>query len=336
MKFSIVVPTYNRSKIIPLCLDSLISQSYPKDKYEIIIVDNNSTDDTKIKVRNYIEKYSTFDIKYFFEIRKGSGYARNLGVQMSSYDIIAFTDDDAILEKNWLKELAAAFEKNTNTVALAGKIRIKWDKEPPSWIYKYEVFLGKLDYGISPFYKENLYINLGNFIIKKKILIELGGVSQGITGLQLIEHSEDGINKKLKDNNFIIGWVPDAIMDHYQIVSERATICDIKRRYRNLGIAIPYRLFFVEKKGYFHLFLNLFKRIKAIIKYGCLVIYYIAPSSFLKRIDAIFQISFNSSQVAYTLKIITNKKFRKHLQNADWEITKMFYEKTELDNQRKA
>src|SRR4249920_852242 len=88
---SVVVPTFNRSKLLRATLDSLLVQSAPGIRYEVLVVDNNSTDDTAQTVAAYGH---SDQIRYFHEARKGPSYARNRGVQESSAPIVAFTDDD--------------------------------------------------------------------------------------------------------------------------------------------------------------------------------------------------------------------------------------------------
>lgn len=169
MNISIIVPTYNRAHILPMCLDSLVRQSYSKNKYEIIIVDNNSKDNTYYVVKRYIDKYRAISIKYLFEEKQGAGFARNIGAKSAKFEILSFTDDDAILCKDWLKEISNCFKSNPEIVAVTGKIVIKWNKNPPDWVRPYEWLLGTLDYGDEIQCKKGLNMNLGNLSIKKDI-----------------------------------------------------------------------------------------------------------------------------------------------------------------------
>jgi len=99
---SIIVPVYNGEKNIAECIESLLNLDYPREKLEIIIVDNNSKDRTK----EIIEKY---EVKYLFEARRGQFYARNTGIENSKGELLAFTDSDCVVDKNWLKYLVRNF-----------------------------------------------------------------------------------------------------------------------------------------------------------------------------------------------------------------------------------
>ncbi|MFC2162159.1 glycosyltransferase [Candidatus Altiarchaeota archaeon] len=103
---SVIVPTYNRGGMLGDCIGSLQQQSYPN--LEIILVDDGSTDDT-LKV---LEEYAGEDerIRVFSQENNGSYSARNLGIKESKGGIICFTDDDCIVDKEWVSRLVAAYD----------------------------------------------------------------------------------------------------------------------------------------------------------------------------------------------------------------------------------
>lgn len=119
MKFSIIVPTYNREKLLIKCLDSLIKQRFPKKSYEIIVVNDGSTDNTEHVIKTLKKENS--NIKYFTINHSGQGAARNIGLREAKGRFIAFTDDDCVVEKNWLKKIENRFEK-TDADAVGGSI----------------------------------------------------------------------------------------------------------------------------------------------------------------------------------------------------------------------
>ena len=319
MKFSVIITTLNRANIIPMCMDSLISQNFPKSDYEIIII-NNSTDNTEEVIEKYIEDYPEVNIKYYYIPKPGQVYARQIGILAAQNEILSFTDDDAILCPDWLKEINNVFEINNEVAGVAGKIKIKWDETPPEWIHEYENFLGKLNYGDEIKYEKGLYMNAGNLHIKKDILIDVGGFNPEMVGEWLMGDGETGLWVRLKKYNHIIGWAPKAIMEHYQIAKKNATVGDIKRRFMNNGICIPYNIYAIDKKGYKALIWNMVLALKQTVKWK-----YNSVKAAIKSDDrnerySIFRTAFYTAQIKYTLKIILDKEFRKALTKGDWVI----------------
>src|SRR3989339_227825 len=107
---SVVIPTYNRSKSLKMCLQSLKKQSF-KD-FEVIVVDDGSTDDTK----KSFDSISSSRFRYIKKENGGQSSARNLGVKESVGDIIAFTDDDCVVDVNWLKAVKQSFDRGYGCV----------------------------------------------------------------------------------------------------------------------------------------------------------------------------------------------------------------------------
>jgi len=104
-KVSVIIPTYNESKNIKNCLNALLNQSYPKDKYEIIVVDDGSEDSTG----EIIKKEFGDKVKFIKQERQGAGAARNNGVKMAKGEIIIFIDADCIATYNWIEEMVKLF-----------------------------------------------------------------------------------------------------------------------------------------------------------------------------------------------------------------------------------
>jgi cellulose synthase/poly-beta-1,6-N-acetylglucosamine synthase-like glycosyltransferase len=112
---SVVIPVYNGAKTMRLCLNAVTQQEYPKDRYEIIVVDNNSKDNTPDIAKEY-------QVKLVFEREiQGPHAATNTGVRVAAGEILAFTDSDCVPEPDWLRRLVAPFA-NENVVATGGRI----------------------------------------------------------------------------------------------------------------------------------------------------------------------------------------------------------------------
>src|SRR3990167_7596502 len=101
MKLSVLIATYNRSKDLKLALESLQKQEFPKPvDYEILILDNNSNDNTKTMVEAFMPSFQG-KLKYLFESRQGKPNALNSGLKITTGDILVLTDDDCIFDKDY-------------------------------------------------------------------------------------------------------------------------------------------------------------------------------------------------------------------------------------------
>ncbi len=112
---SIIVPAYNAQKTIQKCITSLLNLDYPMDKYEIIIVDNNSTDKTAELIKSYSR------VTYANEKIQGRSYTRNTGAVIAKGELLAFIDADVFLDKDWLKNLVKNFQ-NENIGGGQGRV----------------------------------------------------------------------------------------------------------------------------------------------------------------------------------------------------------------------
>ena len=112
---SVIVPAYNEQNLIAGCLDSLLKQTLDQDKYEIIVIDNNSTDST---AKVAIEK----GVRVEKELRKGYVHAIRKGIEVSQADLIAFTDADCRVPMDWATKILIDFSTSPNIIAVGGKL----------------------------------------------------------------------------------------------------------------------------------------------------------------------------------------------------------------------
>ena len=125
---SIIIPVYNGTQTIRLCLDAVTDLDYPKDKYEVIVVDNNSTDGTP----DIVTQYEEVRLVYERDLQ-GPHAATNTGVRQASGDVVAFTDSDCVPERGWLQALVAPFDED-DVVAVGGRIEVY---EPASRVERF-------------------------------------------------------------------------------------------------------------------------------------------------------------------------------------------------------
>lgn len=120
---SVIVPVYNDAIRIRACIESLLLQTYPFQQYEIIIIDNGSTDTTPVTIKH-------FPVKYLSENKiQGSYAARNKGIRNAAGDIIAFTDSDCIPVPEWIVSgVAALYEQSCDLIG--GNVQFEFS---PKW-----------------------------------------------------------------------------------------------------------------------------------------------------------------------------------------------------------
>lgn len=218
MKCSIVVCTYNRAESLRATLINIIQQEY--EDLEIIVVDNNSQDHTREVVASLSS--SVYPIKYYVESRQGLSYARNLGVDEASGEIVLFLDDDAIpLKKDWVERIASVYHDSEVGVA-GGDLLPVWPEadEEPKWLPKSL----RSPLGLTNFsYQETTTLSYptypwgANISFRKKDILALGGfcTELGRVGYNLLGGEETDLCMRLEKAGKKILYVPEAEVQHF-------------------------------------------------------------------------------------------------------------------------
>lgn len=219
-KVSVVIPVYNGEKTLRLCLDSVLNQTC-KD-YEIIVVDNNSTDKTK----KIIEEFQKEDrrVRCVFESRVGLSQAKNTGWKNAKGDFVAYIDDDAIASRGWVENICNAFENHGSKIFVGGKIELILEAAKPKWLHrKLETFLGALDYSEEPAFMDEKHIVFGgNMAFPKEALEATGGFDTmlGRKGGSLISGEECLLQKILRKKGYRCLYYPAMSIKHI-VAAER-------------------------------------------------------------------------------------------------------------------
>lgn len=197
-KISVVVCTYNRSKLLRRAVQSLVEQTLAKSLYEIIVVDNDSTDDTPQVIASLQKQYAEVHIKFIKEINQGHNYVRNVGVREAKGKFIAFLDDDAYADKNWLVTILDCFSRVKPEPVVVGGIvkpfylsaKLPWFKD------KYEIrSWGEKERLL----KRGESFSGSNMIFRKKIITKYGGFENyaGMRGKYMHLGDETGLFEKM-------------------------------------------------------------------------------------------------------------------------------------------
>jgi len=222
---SVIICTHNRSHLLKKAILSLTCQSVPATDYEILVVDNRSTDNTKAIVKKLSPEF--LNIKYIYEESLGLGYSRNTGCRHAEGDIIAYLDDDAIAASNWIERITVAFRESASKVAvIGGKTLPLWESPPPNWLNKrFTNYLSIIDWG-----PEQRKLNTNEFLVganiayRKEALVKVGGFPTflGRQGKVLLSGEESFVNKMIENIGCGVLYDPTIIV-HHLIPRERVT-----------------------------------------------------------------------------------------------------------------
>jgi glycosyltransferase involved in cell wall biosynthesis len=149
---SVVISTYNRCTLLAKALQALLWQTAGEITYEILVVDNNSSDETRDLLQTLTAKNQE-KLRYIFEPQQGLSYGRNTGIASARAPIIAFTDDDVCVASDWIAQIKAVFDADPSIDFLGGKVLPQWEAGPPAWLTRVHwAPLALVDYGDQPFY----------------------------------------------------------------------------------------------------------------------------------------------------------------------------------------
>lgn len=222
---AVIVCTYNRADRLLLALEALTQQTLPSSAFEVLVVDNCSTDNTPAVCKVFQERFDNF--RYVYEPIQGLSKARNTGWQVSQSLYIAYLDDDAIPCTEWVEAILNVFETvRPKPASIGGPIYPLWEIPRPDWITPgMETLFTMLDGGDTPrWFDENEYPWGANVIYRRDALEEVGGFCEqlGRKGQSLLSGEETLLNATLKAQGEGFYYSPQASVSHW-VPKERIT-----------------------------------------------------------------------------------------------------------------
>lgn len=279
MHGSIVIATFNRCNYLIQCLEGLTALNNAPSDYEVIVIDNNSTDDTANIVQEFARSHPKFNIFYILEIRQGATRARNRGITAARGEIIFFLDDDAIPPPEWLNRMAEGFSDPLVGCVGGPAILDFQGREVPPWLRG--DLKGLLSAYVLP-YSEPTEIStvakypfLCNMAVRSQVLDEVGLFRQdlGPSGSNLVVGEETELIERIRLAGWTVMYLPDAKVRHL-VSPER-----LEKRYiyrSGLRLAVT------------HIFLTFDRRIHMIIRWFASDIWY-ATRMFFALAKALLQ-----------------------------------------------
>ena len=228
MDLSIIVCTFNRADMLKQCIESILSCEISESlASEIIVVDNNSSDNTADVIGNFADNNALpMIVRYCFEKSAGKSYALNTGLSHAKGIQVAFTDDDIIVDSQWVKGIMNAFNKYPDYNCFGGRVLARFPSHVPSWFeingslkFLRSAFGNRDDGDIETEYGKNTISRTpggGNMFFRKPV-IETNGLFRGDLGpigneLGFSEDTEYCLRLIQKGEQFM--YIPSALVFH--------------------------------------------------------------------------------------------------------------------------
>lgn len=242
--FSVAVCTHNRVSFLGGAIESVFAQDYPRDRYELIVIDNASTDGTHALVERYAES-APIPVSYELEPRLGTAVARNLGAERARNEYVAYLDDDTIAHPGWLAAFDAVIREHGARVA-GGPVEpilepgvgepVWWREREVQAIFGFDHSEGLAEGEAVPI-RWPLWLGAGNSVYAKRLLVDHGGFRAdfGPRGGTYRVAEDIDLNIRLERAGVTIWYAREARIKH-RITGDRLTRRHLWRRAYSAGL----------------------------------------------------------------------------------------------------
>ncbi len=238
VKISVAICTYNRSDCTAKALNSLVKQTLQPEQYEILLVNNNSTDNTDALFCGYGKQHPNVTYRYVVELQQGLSHARNRAIAEAEGEIIIFMDDDAIAEPDYLEQVLKFFNSYPDVIACGGRIYPDFETKRPRWMSHFLLSLtSSIDLGNKVKSFTNRQFPIGaNMAFRSHAFTKYGlfNPDLGRKGNNMAGAEEKDILYRMKGGGEKIYYVPDAIVHHY-VPDSRLTYAFFKKQSLGIG-----------------------------------------------------------------------------------------------------
>ncbi|QBD79616.1 glycosyltransferase [Ktedonosporobacter rubrisoli] len=252
-RFSVILCTYNRRNLVLSMLASLRRQTLAYEQFEVIVIDNGSTDGTVSTVYSYVNAgqprkrrlEQAWNVQCLVEPYRGLTHARNRGLQAAQGDIAVFLDDDALADPFYLEHLLNAYEE-TGADAIGGCVELRWEAPRPYWLT--DSLLGMLGYFVplssrAPL-PEGLNFGSSNFSVKLAVLRKVGlfPTLPAHSALTPAELQVTDLCRRLRQHGYRLWYEPRALVHHrvHAARLQQAFFCARAYRYGRAEVVLEY------------------------------------------------------------------------------------------------
>lgn len=240
---TVVIPTFNRATLLGETLDILAARSSATFSWDVVIVDNNSTDDTRHVVESRVENFPV-PLRYLFESAQGRSPALNAGIRATTAPILVFTDDDVAVGENWLESAVTPLVRGAIDYT-GGPVHPIWEAERPNWLSmdRPDLWgtLAILDYGPDAFvFEERKRVPLGANMAVRRALFDRIGLFDGRLGrsggTQLLGQEVPEFLARARAAGARGMYIPPMVVDHH-VPARRLTKQYFRRWWYGKGLS---------------------------------------------------------------------------------------------------
>jgi glycosyltransferase involved in cell wall biosynthesis len=236
---SIIVCTYNRDKYLYGALQCIAENGFPTDAYEIVLVNNMSTDNTEAECQRFKNDYPDVNFHYFVETNQGLSFARNRGIVESQGETLLFLDDDSYIQEGYLENLQRQLDTHPEADAFGGKIDPVFETgEAPKWLSKWNYsWVSAINMGDNVCQFKSKAFPIGaNMGIRKAMLEKTGNFNTqlGRSKKNLMGGEEKDLFERIRQHGGNIYYFPDVVV-HHVIPPSRTTKEYVKRLGEGVG-----------------------------------------------------------------------------------------------------
>jgi glycosyltransferase involved in cell wall biosynthesis len=237
---SVIIPTYNRSVMLADTVDTFLRQSYPRDRWELLLVDNKSTDSTWSVIQSLARRDER--IRPLRELRKGAHYARNTGALAAEGSVLYFTDDDMLADPHLLENIVGVFDADERVASVTGKVLPRWETEPPVWVLDLcrNALLSLLDLGEATIISdEDPGVFSCHQAVRRDVFMDAGGFNPDTNADLFTGDNETGLNIKIRKLGYRFAYVGTSVT-HHMIPASRMTQEYLNGRLADQGFCDSY------------------------------------------------------------------------------------------------
>jgi len=314
---SVIIPTFNRSDLLRGTVMSLLEQTYPRDRFEIIIVDNSSTDDTA-EVISALSRESPL-VRPLLERRRGAHFARNSGAVAARGEILYFTDDDMIADRDLLRHIVMVFDGTERVGSATGRVVPEWKAEPPGWVLEHcqNQLLSLNDLGPETMITD---ADPGVFSCHQAVLraafFQAGGFNPDTNAGRFVGDNETGLNIKIRKLGYSFAYVGASVTRHL-IPESRMNQRYVNRRFADQGFCDSYTAYRRRVPGRARLVAQVVRHAAMMIPSAVLATLRRARGSTVWHLS-LARVFYFRNRAVYDARLLSSSRWRRFALRDDW------------------